>query len=71
MHYIPDLQNNIFRNVMARHPGAAQSKWSRLTAKDLASATTEEKLIECIERRYHLGHGAAVSDVTIWARSQT
>ena len=71
MHYLPDLQNNMFRNILGRHPGAAQAKWSRLTADDFTSATTEEEFIERIERRYHLGHDVAVRDVKIWARSQT
>ena len=70
MHYIPDLQSNMFRNIIGRHPGAAQAKWSRLTPDDFASATTEQKLVQCIERRYHLLHEEAVKDVELWARSQ-
>ena len=70
MHYIPDLQGNMFRNIMVRHPGAAQAKWTRLTPDDFASATTEQKLVQCIERRYHLLHEEAVKDVELWARSQ-
>ena len=70
MHYIPDLQSNMFRNIMERHPGAAQAKWSRLKPDDFASATSEQKLVHCIESRYHLLHEDAVKEVELWTRSQ-
>lgn len=71
MRYIPELQDNMFRNALGRHRGAAETKWNRLTAGDIAAARTESLLVRAVETRYDLPHATAARDVHTWVIDQT
>ncbi len=52
--------------IEARHMQAAQAKWDRLTADDLAKITNQNQLVDRVSDRYSLPRAQAVADVRIW-----
>ena len=52
--------------IKARHMQAAQAKWERLTATDLAHITEQSQLVARVSERYSLPREQAERDVVIW-----
>lgn len=53
---------------IARHLGAAQAKWDRLTAADYAGIRSVGALIAAVAAHYSLPHHEAKADVELWLR---
>ncbi len=53
---------------IARHLGAAQAKWDRLTAVDYAGIRSVGALIAAVAAHYSLPHHEAKTDVELWLR---
>ena len=56
--------------IKARHMQAAQAKWERLTATDLARITDQGQLVDRVSERYSLPREQAERDVAIWVSAR-
>jgi hypothetical protein len=59
-------QDNGVLFIKARHMQAAQAKWERLSATNLAHITEQSQLVARVSERYSLPREQAERDVAIW-----